>query len=171
MTQSLKSAPETGSIDLVNVVNDFLLLYADTLFNARGIRVETALPQLELAVPVNRDNLKQIILNLWKNASEALGEGKLIKISVSDNIIHDGASYVQLRLDDNGPGMSEETIQALYRPKPMSDTARRGIGLSVVGSLARKEGILITCRSQIGAGTSIALLIPKNRATPSGQSA
>ncbi|MFZ2973174.1 MAG: HDOD domain-containing protein [Ferribacterium limneticum] len=171
MTQSLKGGTDTRSIDLVSVLNDFLVLYADTLFNAKGIRVETALPQLELLVPVNRDNLKQIVLNLWKNASEALGEGKLIKISVSDNIIHDGASYVQLRVDDNGPGMSEETIQAIYRPKPITDTTQRGIGLSVVGSLAKREGILITCRSQIGAGTSIALLIPKNRTATPGSGA
>ncbi|PKO36429.1 MAG: histidine kinase [Betaproteobacteria bacterium HGW-Betaproteobacteria-6] len=171
MTQSLKSTPPAGNIDLVGVLNDFLLLYADTLFNAKGIRVETALPQLELPVPINRDNLKQIVLNLWKNASEALSEGKLIKISVSDNLIHNGASYVQLRVDDNGPGMAEDTIQALYRPKPVADTAQRGIGLSVVGSLARREGILITCRSQLGAGTSIALLIPKNRDSAAGQQA
>ncbi len=171
MTQSLKSTAPAGNIDLVGVLNDFLLLYADTLFNAKGIRVETALPQLELPVPINRDNLKQIVLNLWKNASEALSEGKLIKISVSDNLIHNGASYVQLRVDDNGPGMAEDTIQALYRPKPVADTAQRGIGLSVVGSLARREGILITCRSQLGAGTSIALLIPKNRDSAAGQQA
>lgn len=171
MTQSIKTTAETRSIDLVSVLNDFLVLYADTLFNAKGIRVETALPTIELLVPVNRDNLKQIVLNLWKNASEALAEGKQIKISVSDNIIHDGGSYVQLRIDDNGPGMSEETIQAIYRPKPVADTGQRGIGLSVVGSLARKEGILITCRSQIGAGTSIALLIPKNRTAAPDSSA
>ena len=171
MTQSIKSTQDTRSIDLVSVLNDFLVLYADTLFGARGIRIETALPKLELPVRINRDNLKQIVLNLWKNASEALVEGKLIKISVSDNIIHDGASYVQLRVDDNGPGMSEETIQAIYRPKPISDTSQRGIGLSVIGSLARQEGILITCRSQIGVGTSIALLIPKNRSATPGNSA
>ncbi|MBP6202198.1 MAG: HAMP domain-containing histidine kinase, partial [Azonexus sp.] len=171
MTQSIKSTQDTRSIDLVSVLNDFLVLYADTLFGARGIRIETALPKLELPVRINRDNLKQIVLNLWKNASEALVEGKLVKISVSDNIIHDGASYVQLRVDDNGPGMSEETIQAIYRPKPISDTSQRGIGLSVIGSLARQEGILITCRSQIGVGTSIALLIPKNRSATPGNSA
>ena len=171
MTQSIKSGQDTRSIDLVSVLNDFLVLYADTLFGARGIRIETALPKLELPVRINRDNLKQIVLNLWKNASEALVEGKLVKISVSDNIIHDGASYVQLRVDDNGPGMSEETIQAIYRPKPISDTSQRGIGLSVIGSLARQEGILITCRSQIGVGTSIALLIPKNRSATPGNSA
>jgi HD-like signal output (HDOD) protein/nitrogen-specific signal transduction histidine kinase len=169
MTHALKGSTETKSIDLVSVLNDFLLLYADTLFNSREIRIETALPQVELPIEVNRDNLKQIVLNLWKNASEALVAGKTIKISVSDHIIHDGASYVQLRVDDNGPGMSEETIQSIYRPKPIADTSQRGIGLSVVGLLAKQEGILITCRSQIGVGTSIGLLIPKSRRSSSGQ--
>lgn len=169
MTHALKGSAETSSIDLIGVLNDFLLLYADTLFNSKGIRIETVLPQTELPIRINRDNLKQIVLNLWKNASEALVAGKYVKISVSDNIIHDGASYVQLRVDDNGPGMPEETIQSLYRPKPIADTAQRGIGLSVVGSLAKKEGVLITCRSQIGVGTSIALLIPKGGTPASGQ--
>ncbi|AXS79088.1 HDOD domain-containing protein [Dechloromonas sp. HYN0024] len=167
MTHALKRSAEATTIDLVSVLNDFLLLYADPLFNSRGIRIETALPQIELPVQINRDNLKQIVLNLWKNASEALVAGKTIKISVSDNIIHDGASYVQLRVDDNGPGMPEETIQSIYHPKPMVYTSQRGLGLSVVGLLSKQEGILITCRSQIGAGTSIALLIPKNRKSSS----
>lgn len=169
MSLAVKGATASGSIDLVSVLNDFLVLYADTLFNAREIRVEAVLPQIELPVQVNRDNLKQIVLNLWKNASEALVAGKTVKISVSDNIIHDGASYVQLRVDDNGPGMSEETIQTIYRPKPVTDDAQRGFGLSMVGSLAKREGILITCRSQIGIGTSIALLIPKRGQPSPGQ--
>ncbi|MFN4342905.1 MAG: HDOD domain-containing protein [Azonexus sp.] len=162
MTQTLKGAKTGGETDLVGLLDDFLMLYADTLFKARGIRVETQFPASGVAVRINRDNLKQIVLNLWKNASEALTGGKMVKIAVSDNIIHDGASYVQLRIDDNGPGMTEAAIQALYRPQATPAGARRGLGLSIVGSLARQEGILITCRSQPGAGTSIALLIPRH---------
>lgn len=162
MTQTLKGASTGRDIDLVGVLNDFLMLYADTLFKARGIRVDTQFPAAGVAIRINRDNLKQIVLNLWKNASEALSGGKTVKIAVSDNIIHDGANYVQLRIDDNGPGMTEEAIQALYRPKATPEGARRGLGLSIVGGLARQEGILITCRSQLGVGTSIALLIPRH---------
>ena len=162
MTQTLKGATTGRDLDLVGVLNDFLMLYADTLFKTRGIRVETLFPASGVAIRINRDNLKQIVLNLWKNASEALTGGKTVKIAVSDNIIHDGANYVQLRIDDNGPGMTEEAIQALYRPKATPEGARRGLGLSIVGGLARQEGILITCRSQLGVGTSIALLIPRH---------
>lgn len=161
MTNALTGRPTGKTIDLVSVLKDFLLLYADTLFRAKEIRVETLLPTADIPVRVNRDNLKQIVLNLWKNTSEALGSGKSVKIALTDNIIHDGHGYVQLRIDDNGPGIPEEKIQTLYRPKLLPDTGQRGIGLSVVGSLAKQEGILITCRSQPGVGTSIALLIPR----------
>lgn len=161
MTQALNGTAERSEVDLVDVLNNYLMLYADTLFKARGIRIETQLPTAGIAIRINRDNLKQIVLNLWKNASEAMSAGKTVKVAISDNIIHDGANYVQLRIDDNGPGMAEEAIQSLYRPKAMAEGAQRGLGLSIVGSLARQEGILITCRSQLGVGTSIALLIPR----------
>lgn len=166
MTHALSGATKTQEIDLGGVLNDFVLLYGDTLFKDKGIRLEATLPQTSIPIQVNRDNLKQIVLNLWKNASEALVAGKYVKVSVSDNIIHDGRSYVQLRVDDNGPGMPEETIQSIYRPKPLTDSAQRGHGLSIVGKLAKQEGILITCRSQLGVGTSIALLIPKPGTQP-----
>lgn len=161
MTHALSGVSSAKSLDLVGVLGDFLVLYSDALFKARGIRLETFFPQAPVHARVNRDNLKQIVLNLLKNASEALDSGKTVKISISDNLMHDGASYVQLRIDDNGPGMPEETMQSIYRPKPLAEGSTRGLGLSVVGGLARQEGVLITCRSQIGVGTSIALLIPK----------
>lgn len=161
MTNALRAGGSSKSVDLVSLLRDLQLLYADTLFVAKGIRVETQLPDVEISVQVNRDNLKQIILNLCKNASEALAAGKTVKITLTDNLIQDGIAYVQLRIDDNGPGIPEDKIQALYRPKSIADSRGRGIGLSVIGSLARQEKIRITCRSQLGAGTSIALLIPK----------
>lgn len=161
MTNALKGGSTSKTIDLVNLLNDLLLLYADTLFKVKDIRVETQLPTADIRVQVNRDNLKQIVLNLWKNASEALCAGKFVKVALTDQIIHDGESYVQLRIDDNGPGIPEEKIQSIYRSEPLTDGGQRGIGLSVVGSLAKHEGILITCRSQPGVGTSIALLIPR----------
>ena len=71
--------------------------------------------------------------------------------------------YAQWRVDDNGPDMPEETIQSIYHLKPFADTSQRRLCLSVVGLLSKQEGILITYRSQIGIGPSIALLTPKNQ--------
>ena len=54
MTQTLKGASTGRDIDLVGVLNDFLMLYADTLFKARGIRVDTQFPAAGVAIRINR---------------------------------------------------------------------------------------------------------------------
>jgi HD-like signal output (HDOD) protein/signal transduction histidine kinase len=153
-------APGT-ELDIVELLQELLMLYGEALFNSRGIKVETTLPAESLNISCDRNSLKQILLNLWKNASEAMSSGQQFKISLTDYVIHDGDAYVQIRMDDNGPGMSDAAMRSIHTPPDPANTGRRGIGLSIVGQLASKQGIPVTCRSQEGKGTSIALLLPK----------
>lgn len=150
-----------GAINLVDLMNELLLLYSEALFQARGIKLETQLPNEAQLVVCERDSLKQMLINLWKNASEALVSGQQIRISLTDHVVHNGKAYIQLRMDDNGPGMSDETMRSIHHPPPNLGSAKRGMGLSIVGQLASRQGIPVTCRSQAGRGTSIALLLPK----------
>lgn len=100
------------------------------------------------------------MINLWKNASEALSEGKNFTINVADNVLHNGRHYVEVRLEDNGPGIPETALSRLQQSETTPSNAARGMGLSIVGALAAKEGILITCRTQVGRGTLMSLLFP-----------
>ncbi|KAB2927727.1 MAG: HDOD domain-containing protein [Dechloromonas sp.] len=152
-------------LDAGQLVDELLLLYGDALFPGRGIRVEIAKPEGSLPINCDRDSLKQILLNLWKNASEALESGQQLRISLTDGVVHDGRSYIQLRMDDNGPGMSETAMLSIHRPVETAGSTTRGMGLAIVGTLAARQGIPITCRSQPGKGTSIALLIPRSEST------
>jgi HD-like signal output (HDOD) protein/nitrogen-specific signal transduction histidine kinase len=158
--------PASG-LDVGELINELALLYGDALFQSRGIRFELTQPPESLRVKCDRDSLKQILLNLWKNASEALVSGQQVRISLTDHVIHVGQAYIQVRMDDNGPGMSDATMYSIHRPAAASPAGPRGIGLSIVGSLATRQGIPITCRSQPGKGTSIALLLPKYEAKAS----
>lgn len=107
----------------------------------------------------------EILLRLVRTVEdEQATMGKLAAI-----VAQDPGLASQILSVSNSPALRLGKEVKIYRPKPITDTAQRGIGLSVVGSLAKREGILITCRSQIGSGTSIALLIPKNRTSASGQ--
>lgn len=160
-------APASG-LDAGELVNELLLLYGDALFQSRGIRIEAPQPAESLRVNCERDSLKQILLNLWKNASEALVSGQQFRISLTDHVVHDGTAYVQVRMDDNGPGMSDATMRSIHHPPENSGAGPRGMGLAIVGTLARHQRIPITCRSQAGKGTSIALLLPKFESPSSG---
>lgn len=161
MSEIPSEPPSASGLDVGELVNELLLLYGDALFQSRGIRIEAPQPAQALRVECERDSLKQILLNLWKNASEALVAGQQFKISLTDHVVHDGTAYVQVRMDDNGPGMSDAAMRSIHHPAETSGSGPRGMGLAIVGTLARRQRIPITCRSKPGKGTSIALLLPK----------
>ena len=152
--------PDHQVVDICDLLRDLLLLYRDTLFDSRGIAVESLLPTHPVWVPCDRDSIKQIVVNLCKNASEALSRGQRLKLSVTDDIRSQGRQYTELRFEDNGPGMSELAMRALQRPRDGRLGEVRGLGLSIVGTLASRLQIPVTCRSQAGSGTMIALLLP-----------
>ena len=161
INETPKQQAAASGQDVGNLINDLMLLYREPLFDAKGIRVEIRQPGGELRVSCEQNSLKQILLNLWKNASEALNSGQQIRILLTDNVIHNGNIHIQVRLDDNGPGMSEAVMQSIHRKPNIVASGKRGLGLSIVGELASSEGISVTCRSELGKGTSIALLLPK----------
>lgn len=161
MSEIPGEAPIAHGQDVGDLVGELLLLYREPLFQAKGIRLEISQPAEPLRVRCERDSLKQILLNLWKNASEALSTGQQLRISLTDHVVHNGNTYIQVRMDDNGPGMSEAAMRSIHRTPDNTASGKRGIGLSIVGELASRQGIPVTCRSQAGKGTSIALLLPK----------
>lgn len=149
-----------AAFDIGDLLRELLLLYRQPLFDARGIAVQALLPAQAMDIVCDRDSVKQIVLNVWKNASEALASGQGIRISLTGDVLHQGRRHVELRVEDNGPGMSEVAMQAIHRPLEARLGEPRGIGLSIVGALARRQGIPVTCRSQPGSGTVISFLLP-----------
>lgn len=168
MSEIPKDQTPGGGLEIGELIRELLMLYGEALFHARGIRIETTFPSESLMVVCERNSLKQILLNLWKNASEALTSGQQIRISLTDRVVHNGHAYIQIRMDDNGPGMSDTAMRSIHGQPDTAGSGKRGMGLAIVGELASRQGIPVTCRSQPGKGTSIALLLPKlAQATPS----
>ena len=160
MSDIPKTHPAGPVLDIGGLLQELLVFYGDTLFRSKGIVLKTSTPKSSLPVTCDRNSTKQIFLNLWKNASEALEQGRQFSISLSDNVVHNGNRYVEARMEDNGPGIPEAALRRLQQCEPATDNAPRGMGLSIVGALAAKEKILVTCRTQAGQGTSISLLFP-----------
>ena len=160
MSDIPKAHPAGPALDIGELLQELLVFYGDTLFRSKGIALKASAPKTILPVTCDRNSAKQIFLNLWKNASEALEQGKQFSICLSDNVVHGGNRYIEARMEDNGPGIPEAALHRLQQTEPATDNAPRGMGLSIVGALAAKEKILVTCRTKAGQGTSISLLFP-----------
>ena len=156
---------EAGALDLNTAVESLRSLYAETLFGRAGIELALELQAPLAPTRADRDSLRQILLNLWKNAAEALPAGARVTTSTADNIHRDGRLYTQLCVADNGPGLPGDVMAALFQPLGGPRRAgHSGLGLSIVQGLVTRLGGDIACQSQPGRGTRFFILLPQTSA-------
>jgi PAS domain S-box-containing protein len=135
------------------------------------------------AVMSDPTQIRQIIMNLVLNASEALNE-RDGEISISTNLVHpaadwfDGAAltppetnlnFVRLEVRDTGCGMSPETIAKIFEPFYTTKFTGRGLGLAAVLGIIRSHGGGLIVRSVVGKGSVFALFFPADSAQPVSQ--
>ncbi|KAA0894107.1 HDOD domain-containing protein [Oryzomonas rubra] len=157
----------TGLFDVNTVIEEMLALYGETFFAGCGI---TLLKSLEPNLPPvsgERDSFKQILFNLWKNASEAMPEGGRITISTRGDMLLDGQPSIEIHVSDSGPGLPPEVMQGLFKPlAPNRRPGHSGIGLSIVASLVERLGGRIGCQNQAGQGACFIILLPQSMGQP-----
>src|SRR6202158_99775 len=124
------------------------------------------------AVRGNAAQIRQVVMNLVINASEAIGEKDGIislstaQVSGSVNLASNSASgispgeYVRLEVSDNGCGMTETVKAKIFDPFFSTKFAGRGLGLAVVQGIVRTHSGDINLRSAPGEGTTFQVLLP-----------
>lgn len=111
----------------------------------------------ELAVNIDREQIEQVIINVVKNAIQALAaaekENKSLTITAMPT--EGGGAYISVA--DNGTGIEEEALKKIFIPFFTTKKNGSGIGLSLSKQIMRKHGGNITAKSQIGEGTEFLL--------------
>ncbi|MBE0429093.1 MAG: ATP-binding protein [Thermoleophilia bacterium] len=121
------------------------------------IRISTAMPE-NLQVYGDRQQIQQMILNLIKNAVDAIkGEGT---ISISASRAGEKGEMVEIHVRDNGAGMGPETLSKIFDPFFTSKKKGYGLGLFVVHNVVEKHGGIVDVDSQPGMGTTFIIQLP-----------
>ncbi len=142
------------------------------------------------AVDVDVAQIRQAVMALLTNASEALGtEGGVVKVRTGvmdsqrsgkllEHTIGDWkeADYAYVEVEDNGSGMDDDTRERMFDPFFTTKFAGRGLGLSALLGIVRGHNGVIQVRSAINAGTAIRIHFPtthsptkQSRKTPPGK--
>lgn len=142
--------------DLTEIVRD-LVLFLDSQAHLSNIQFDVQLPQAPIPDVVCEPNqLKQVFLNILKNAMEAMPEGGTIRIELQ--LLQD--EYVSVTVTDEGCGIAPEELERLGEPFFTNKSAGTGLGLMVSQQIIANHKGTITFHSRLGAGTSVEVRIP-----------
>ncbi len=148
---------KTEEIDINAIVRDVVdFLAKEASYNQ--IRIDFDLDQDLSKIFSDRGQLQQIFLNITNNAIDAIGSDG--KITLSSRQVDEES--IQVKISDDGPGMSLEIQQRIFDPFfTTKETGKgTGLGLSIVYGLIKKLGGTIKVESEIGEGTTFDITLP-----------
>lgn len=122
---------------------------------AQGIAVAVEVPP-GLAVRWDPDRMRQALLNLLRNATNAMPEGG--RLTVRARRLRDG--QVELVVADTGHGIAPEHLERVFDPYFTTRGAGTGLGLAITRRIIEAHGGRIEIQSQLGQGTSVRLVLP-----------
>jgi two-component system sensor histidine kinase HydH len=113
----------------------------------------------------NRDRLEQVLLNLAKNALQAMPEGGSLRLTADAS-----GKGVILSVSDSGHGISPEHMERLFEPFFTTKARGTGLGLALCKKIVEEHNGKISVDSIVGQGTSVSLSLPAARSSNNGRS-
>ncbi len=162
---------ECENVDLNSLLTDLCKILSKSILYTSKIQIHfTPNPDLP-SIMAPADDIKQVIINLIKNAAEAIQEGGNIYLEahrkdsanekVTLNRVHLHQHFVEIIIRDDGPGIADEIASNLFDPFiSTKGTGNSGLGLSIVQNIISKLNGTITCKSNKDNGTSFTIILP-----------
>jgi signal transduction histidine kinase len=148
--------------ELVREKHDLLATLADSLelvsFQARtqNVILKRVFPDAPILIEGDRAQLKQLFLNIFLNAVQAMHAGGELTVEA---IRREGQKAV-VSVQDTGEGIPEENLDRIFDPFFTTKKSGTGLGLSICYNIVRSHGGEIEVKSRPGRGTTILISLP-----------
>ena len=145
-----------AEFDVARTVAEVMEIFrlSDEVSDAHRIEVDVV-PASSL-VSGDRDQVRQIVYNVAKNAVRAMAAGGTLTVSGREE---DG--WYSIRFTDTGRGMSEEELSRLFTPFSTAFDGGTGLGMAIVRRIVEEHGGAIDAESRPGEGTTVTVLLPR----------
>ncbi len=156
-----REAPERVEVNLNAAIREVLQLLHTEIIR-QGVRVESLLDEAVPPVQANRVQVEQVILNLVRNASEAMSAntGQERILTVHTRPFQTRADTVEVVICDTGPGVPERIRNRLFESFYTTKPGGMGMGLSISRSIIQAHGGAIWMRSAAKRGTCFHFTLP-----------
>ena len=131
-----------------------LLLKPDVDENEISVNVSI---KPELSINIDKEQIEQVVINVVKNAIQALASGEKDHKSLTITAMPYPTGGAFISVADNGTGIEEEALKKIFIPFFTTKKNGSGIGLSLSKQIMRNHGGNISAKSQIGEGTEFLL--------------
>jgi len=118
----------------------------------RGVEVQVKLDPLADKVLVDRIQVQQVILNLVRNAIEAMAQSPVRRIRLSSRAVVGG--QVEVMIEDSGPGLATEVAERLFQPFVSTKSEGMGLGLSICHTIVHGHDGRIWADASMLGGTA-----------------
>jgi PAS domain S-box-containing protein len=149
------SAPKFSDASLNDVVRETLDLLRPELENRRLNVAEKPARRLPLA-PLDAGQIKQALLNLIKNAMQAMTPGGTLTVETGQN-----TEEVWVSVADTGGGIPPDQVNLIFEPFFTTKKKGTGLGLMIVQRIVRQHGGHIELESRVGLGTTFRIWLPR----------
>ncbi len=113
---------------------------------------------------VDKEQLKQVFMNLILNAIQAMKEGGSIFISTRITSRNEHSDqFVQVEIRDTGIGISPESLEHIFDPFFTNKDEGSGLGLSISHQIVQEHGGHVTVESKVGVGTTFFINLPTGK--------
>jgi signal transduction histidine kinase len=117
-------------------------------------------------VNIDRDQIKQVFLNILLNAVEATPENGEITVRTRPFVKPGGEPYIQIEFADTGRGIPKEHLEDIFNPFFTTKATGSGLGLSISNQIIQEHKGYIDVESQLKKGTSFFINLPLNHDYP-----
>jgi two-component system NtrC family sensor kinase len=152
---------EMTSLDVRKEIENSLELVEYHL-RAKKIEVVREFAETVPHIQADRQKLRQVLLNLLTNASDAMPEGGKVIARVRCAESKSGVSGVSVDLIDSGPGIPPEVLGKIWEPFFTTKPEGQGTGLGLAISRRAIEGNhgTLSVESHLGEGTTVTIFLP-----------
>jgi signal transduction histidine kinase len=151
------------ALEDINAVIDGIVRILETQAKEKNVEIVREFSVNLPKVWIDREQMKQVFMNLIFNGIQAINDGGIIIISTrlyNKNAEEEPGGFLQVEIRDNGIGIPEENLQHIFDPFFTSKDEGSGLGLSISHQIVQEHGGYVTVESKPRSGTSFFVHVP-----------
>ena len=152
--------PQKKMVSLNDITRETLELLRPEMEN-RGQTIEEKLARQLPSAPLDPAQIKQVLVNLIKNAMQAMTRGGRLTVQSGS-----GTDAIWVSIADTGCGIPQQQLNLIYEPFFTTKKKGSGLGLMIVQRIVREHGGHISLESNVGQGTTFRIWLPLHERQP-----